>query len=214
MMMPKGVLDPYVIPTLGGEPGQPPRIGVGVGTLWGITRDLHADLQLGPFYGSGISDPHRLTFTGRLVNTPSFQLGASLATWVDTAHQGIRLDTIQPGLPMILELPGVRIDTGVHLPISSGKPGLRVPVNVSVQLGRHVHAGTTSTVDVKDLNDPQGTMTVPLGFALGYDASAEDGSFGLSPYFRWTEFYKPSTGVVNTSTFVGGVVIDVPVTLP
>jgi hypothetical protein len=216
MVPPPKTLDPYIIPKINGEAGAAPRVGASLGATWGIAQGLALDIQTAPFYvspGSG-SDQHRVTLTGQLINTPSFQVGGSILTTLDTT-EGPFFHTVQPGVPIIIGVSErLRIDTGAQVPVTSGKIGVRVPVTVAVQLTTHVHGAATSALYVRDIDDARATTTIPLGFTLGYSAGADQANLGVVPYFQFNRFYTPATGKVETGSFSGGVIVDVPVNLP
>jgi hypothetical protein len=219
MILPPDLLDVYLQPSI----EQP--VGVGavrtaptVGALWGIAPEWHADFQITPFYlpqytaGFG-----RLSITRRFMKTKPLDMGVALTTMFDPATPNFMV-FVQPGVGAILR-PNklLRVDTGMQLSLfTTADPhlGVRVPVNVYFQITDRIHCGATSAIFVSDLRDPQKNASFPVGLTAGYSAGPELDMAAFTPYISWTNFYTPATGVVDTRSFVAGIIADVAFELP
>ena len=215
LILPLGLLDPYVGPFVDRPPGGDKlRMGASFGALWGFWPEMHVDVQIGPNYLTSRAPPgmSRVTVTGRFVKSRPLDVGASVMAVFDPNTRHDFLSYIQPGLPAIVR-PNerLRVDTGVFVPlypIGERRIGLRVPFNVYVQVTDRYHVGATSVLVVSDLQGPRTTSTLPFGFTGGYSAGPELAFLAVSPYLTWTNFYTPSTGAVDTRAFVAGVITD------
>ncbi|MDC0742995.1 hypothetical protein [Polyangium mundeleinium] len=215
LILPTGLLDPYVSSFVE-RPADKGfhRFGASIGTLWGMVPEVHVDLQIGPYYigQEPLPGTNRLTFTGRFVKTRPVDLGASFMTVFDPNPARPFVSYVQPGLPAILR-PNkhLRIDTGVYVPwypTTDSHVGVRVPLNVYVQIADRFHIGGASVLIVSDLRDPQATTSVPVGLTGGYSAGPELDFLALTPYVTWTRFYSSATGALDTRAFVAGLIAD------
>lgn len=215
LILPPGLLDPYVSPFIELPADKYDyRFGTSIGTLWGIVPEVHVDIQIGPYYIGREPPPgtNRVTLTGRFVKTRPVDLGASFMTVFDPNPSHPFVSYVQPGLPAILR-PNkhLRIDTGVYVPwypTTDSHLGIRVPLNVYVQLADRFHVGAAGVLVVSDLRDPHATTSVPFGFTGGYSAGPELDFLALTPYVTWTRFYSPATGALDTRSFVAGLIAD------
>ncbi|MDC3962432.1 hypothetical protein KEG38_51920 [Polyangium jinanense] len=215
LILPTGLLDPYVSPLVEHPIGKDYyRMGTSFGTLWGIVPEMHVDIQIGPYYIGQEPPPgtNRITFTGRYLKTRPLDLGASFMAVFDPNPRHPFVSYVQPGLPALIR-PNkrLRIDSGVFVPwypTTDSHLGLRVPLNVYVQIVDRFHVGGASALVVSDLRDPHGTTSVPFGFTGGYSAGPELDFLALTPYVTWTRFYSTATGALDTRSFVAGLVVD------
>ncbi|MDI1449063.1 hypothetical protein [Polyangium sp. 6x1] len=214
LILSPGLLDPYLSPFVEHPIGEDfYRLGTSFGTLWGIAPEMHVDIQIGPYYIGQKPPPgtNRVTFTGRFLKTRPVDLGASFLAVFDPNPAHPFVNYVQPGLPTILR-PNkrFRVDTGLHVPwypTPDSHFGVRVPLNVYVQITDRFHFGGASVLFVSDLRDPRGTLSVPFGFTGGYSAGPELDFLALTPYVTWTRFYSPATGL-DTRSFVAGLIAD------
>ncbi len=106
-----------------------------------------------------------------LVDTPAFEL--DVTTHVSfAAGDGRPVEQVEPGVFLVARAAHeVRLDTGIFFDANPGPVstfGLRVPVNVALQITPHVFTIVTTGVNVGAFADTARTTAIPAGLTLGW----------------------------------------------
>lgn len=220
LILPPRMLDVYMTPLIERPVGvESRRTSATVGVLWGIIPELHAELQIVPFYVNPYltSGNGRVSITGRILKTRPVDLGVGMTVFFDGSTPDL-IGYVQPSIPAIFRVNDrLRVDIGAQMPFyptTDPHFGFRIPATVFLQINNHIHLGSTSSLFISDLRTPQKTTSIPIGLTAGYSAGPELGFAAFTPYITWTNFYTPATSAVDTRSFTAGIIADIAFPIP
>jgi hypothetical protein len=196
------------------RPMQGSRASMSLGIGVGLTDRITLDGSLGTLsFAPGLRYSHpQVGIWFGLVDRPALEIDATAHVVFGLGNEKV-LHAVEPGALAILRLGDrVRIDTGAYVPVSmedGGPTGLRVPINLAIQLGRYLHVAVSSGVTLTRVAD--GRPTIPLGVTIGGSIPLPGGGYVvLAPSLSWPSLVHPRyEGGPGVGPMVAGATISV-----